>query len=259
MMDSDVSAGEGRGRSEPARRGAARTRKNTKSETRTGVVLEHLDEGRGPVGAVRDEAHVGERLLRAPDLLLLDAQAVGEVDEEAPIPAPLVGREGEDAREVVPDVRVLLLREVPDRMEAVAVELALDVKEERLDVVEEGLVVEEELSEVAQVLAVDALVGAVHLEHGHVVLAVDLVPGRVAVDLVVRVVVSEVGLGLEEVEGELAKVQALGEPVWVVFLGGEPGRGEVGRRSDAATPPDAPLGKGRSTTSRCGGGRARPS
>ena len=50
-----------------------------------------------------------------------------------------------------------------------------DVEEEGFDVVVERLVVEEELGEETQVLAVDLVGVAVHLEDGQVVASVDLV------------------------------------------------------------------------------------
>lgn len=51
------------------------------------------------------------------------AELVGEGDEYPPVSLALVGREGEDAGQVVPEVRVLLLAEVPYRVEAKAVHL----------------------------------------------------------------------------------------------------------------------------------------
>ena len=77
------------------------------------------------------------------------------------------------------------------------VHLAHDVEEERVHVVisaarimecssmqraranSQSLVIEKQLGEVAKVLAVYLLLGAVDLEHGHGSVAVDLVAGRV--------------------------------------------------------------------------------
>ena len=72
------------------------------------------------------------------------------------------------------------LAEVPHQVTALAVILGEDIEQERLHVIVERLVVEEQLDEQAEVLTVDLVGVAVHLEHGHAVLPVDLHPGRVA-------------------------------------------------------------------------------
>ena len=58
-------------------------------------------------------------------------------------------------------------------MTALIVVLSEDVEEERLDVVVESLVVQEELDEQTEVLAVDLVRVAVHLEDAEVVLPVE--------------------------------------------------------------------------------------
>lgn len=60
----------------------------------------------------------------------LFAQLIGEGDEYPPVTFPLVRREGEDAGEVVPEVGVLLLAEVPYRVEPVAVHLGARTREQ---------------------------------------------------------------------------------------------------------------------------------
>ena len=63
-------------------------------------------------------SQIGHGLLGAADLLLLLAQLVRKGDEEAAVALALVGWEGKDAREVVADVRVLLLAVVSHGMVA---------------------------------------------------------------------------------------------------------------------------------------------
>lgn len=53
----------------------------------------------------------------------LFAELVGEGDEHPPVALPLVRGEGQDARQVVPEVRVLLLAEVSHGVEPEAVHL----------------------------------------------------------------------------------------------------------------------------------------
>lgn len=67
------------------------------------------------------------------------------------------------------------LREVADEMTALFIILRESVEQEGLHVIVEGLVVEEEFGQQTEVLAVDLAHVAVHLEHGQVVVAVDLV------------------------------------------------------------------------------------
>ena len=71
-----------------------------------------------PVGAVGDHAEVGERPLGRADLALLARELVREGDEEAAVALALVGRQREDARQVVLLGRALLLGEVGDGMAA---------------------------------------------------------------------------------------------------------------------------------------------
>ena len=106
--------------------------------------------------------------------------------------------------------------------------LAQDVEEEDGEVFVEVFVVEEQLGEVAQVLAVDRVLGPVDFEHRDLLLFVP-------VDLVAGGVVQQTGLAVplefllqgEEREAELAEVEA----VDVMVEGGErtvvPGLGLV--------------------------------
>ena len=51
-----------------------------------------------------------------------------------------------------------------------------DVEEEGVHVIEEGLVVKKKFGEVAEVLAVDLLLGPVYLEHTQLCIAIYLIP-----------------------------------------------------------------------------------
>ena len=53
----------------------------------------------------------------------LFAELVGKSDEHSPVALPLVGRESQDARQVVPEVGVLLLAEVSHGVEPEVVPL----------------------------------------------------------------------------------------------------------------------------------------
>ena len=65
---------------------------------------------------------------------------------------------------------MFLLGEVSNQVAAFGVVFREDVEEKGLDVVVQGLVVQEQLHQQAEVLAVDLVHVAVHLEHGQVVL-----------------------------------------------------------------------------------------
>ena len=76
-------------------------------------------------------------------------------------------------------------------MTTLAVVLSQDIEEERLHVIVEGLVVEEELDQQTEVLAVDLVGVAVHLEHGHPVPPVDLHPGGMAPGTLLQVALQD--------------------------------------------------------------------
>lgn len=90
------------------------------------------------------------------------------------------------------------------------------VEEEGVDVVVEGFVVEEELTEEAEVAAPGALAAAVDLEEGHVVVAVDLIAGRV-VQRAFFSVAAELSVVVEVEEAHFADVDhfGVGEFGWV--------------------------------------------
>lgn len=99
---------------------------------------------------------------------------------------------------------MFLLREVPDQMVAFAVASRQHVEQERLDIVIQSLVVEEQLRQQTQVLAVDFVCVAVHLEDGDFSAAVDLCAGRVAPRALVEVPIED-ELAFRVLQAELAE------------------------------------------------------
>ena len=158
-----------------------------------------------PILSVTQQTQITERFLRRAESPLPLAELVAEGDKQAAEPAALVLREREDTGEVVPLGGVLLLGEVPDEMAAGFVAGAHAVEEEGVDVVVEGLVIQEELAEKAEVAAPGALATAVDLEEGDVVVAVDLVAGRVD-ERALGAVALEGAAAVEVAEAELVDV-----------------------------------------------------
>ena len=168
---------------------------------------ERAEHGDAPVAVVCEVAEVGERFLwRAAAALALREQ-VAHLDQKVAPAAALVDRQRHDAAHVVVHWAQLLLAKVADKVGAVRVGLGEDVEEERLDVVAQRLVVEEELGEEAQVLAVDLVLAAVDLEHGHAAAPVDLLAGR-AVHDALGPVTHRHEPALHVLEAELAQPQA---------------------------------------------------
>lgn len=91
-------------------------------------------------------------------------------------------------------------------MAALAVVFGEDVEEERFDVIVERLVVQEQLGQQAEVLAVDLVGVAVHLEDGDVAAAVDLGGRRVAPHALV-LVPQQHRAALRVLQAELAQEQ----------------------------------------------------
>ena len=142
-------------------------------------VGEDVDDRLLPVRPIPQQAQVAERFLGAAQPPFPLRELVAEGDEQLPEALALVLREGQDARDVVALGGLFFLGEVADEVAAVLVAGGHAVEEERVDVVVEGLVVEEELGQEAEIAAPGALATAVDLEEGDVVVAVDLVAGRV--------------------------------------------------------------------------------
>lgn len=143
-------------------------------------VRQQFNEDLLPELAVAEQAQIGERLLRGAQLALALAELVGEGDEQATQPLPLILRERQDTRHVVALGRLLLLAEVPDQVAAVLVARHHAVEQERVHVVVERLVVQEELRQQAQVAAPRALPPPVDLEEADEVVAVDFISWWVA-------------------------------------------------------------------------------
>jgi len=124
---------------------------------------EHL----GPIGPKGELAQIGKGLLGRPDLALAQRDVVGEVDQKFAIAFPLMLRQDQNAGDVIPFRRALLLREVArERLGARGILLAEHVEEKRVDVIVQRLVIEEELGEEAEALAVHLGCGAIHLVQG---------------------------------------------------------------------------------------------
>ena len=99
---------------------------------------------------------------------------------------------------------MLLLAEVAHQVTALPVVLGQHVEQEGLHVVVEGLVVQEELDQETEVLTIDLVRVAVHLEHGHPVLPIDLHPGRMSPGTLLHVSLQD-GAGLHVLQAELAQ------------------------------------------------------
>lgn len=119
-----------------------------------------------PPADVAPEAQVRERSLRRSFLLLNLAQFVGELDQELAVPLSLALRQYQDAREVVLDLRSVLLREVASKvvLELWLTHLVFDpdtlnehIEEEWTAVKSDVLVIKEQFGDETQVLTVEAL------------------------------------------------------------------------------------------------------
>ena len=202
------------------------------------VFDEDIGDGFGPVGAVAQEAEVGERFLGGSQFPLAFGEFVAEGDEEFAVALALVLRQREDASDVVALGGFLLLAEVADEMAAVFVARGHAVEEEGVDVVVERFVVEEEFAEEAEVAAPAPLAAAVDFEKGHEVVPVDFVAGGVE-EQAFGPVPGEGVVGGVVAQAEFANVDGVGfgEGRWV---GGEvPGFHFEGAHLDVAEISDA--------------------
>ena len=143
------------------------------------VFDEQVCDGFGPVGAVAEEAEVGEGFFGGAELGFAFGELIAECDEEFSETFPLVLRQGEDAGDVVAFGGFFFFAEVADQVAAVAVAGRHAVEEEGVDVVVERFMVEEEFAEEAEVAAPAALAAAVDFEEGDGGVAVDFVAGGV--------------------------------------------------------------------------------
>lgn len=107
------------------------------------VIQQHAHDRFLPVGAVAQEAEVGEGFFGGAELAFPLRELVAEGDEELAVAFALVLREGEDAGDVVALGGFFLLGEVADEVAAVWGAGGHAVEEEGVHVVVERLVVEE--------------------------------------------------------------------------------------------------------------------
>ena len=99
------------------------------------------------------------------------------------------------------------------------------VKIEGINFIPNVLVIKEELDEETEVLTIDLVGVAVHLEHGHAVLAVYLDPGRVPPRTLLQVALED-GPRLHVLETELAE-EELGQPRVLLRVGARVPRADV--------------------------------
>lgn len=176
------------------------------------LVQQKIQYCRGPVRLVGLLTEVGHWFFGAPYLLFLLGELVRETNDEAAVPLPLVGWEGQDASQVVPDVTVLFLAEVSHGVKSPVVHFAHDIKQEWVHVEVKRLVIQEEFRYVAQVLAVNLLFQSINLEHGQIAAAVDLVAGRMTLGrFQPSLEPPKLALAGEQVERKFAHVQNLQE------------------------------------------------
>ncbi len=105
------------------------------------VLDEHVGDGFGPVGAVAEEAEVGERFLGRAELALAFGELVAEGYDEFAEAVALVLGEGEDAGYVVAFGGLFFFAEVADQMAPVGVASGHAVEKKWIDVIVEGFVV----------------------------------------------------------------------------------------------------------------------
>ena len=170
--------------------------------------LEILQNVLSPPGQIAELAQIGEGPFGSAHFVFLDAERVGEADEELAVAFSLVEGEDQNAAEIVALGGLLLLAEVAHEVEAVVVLLAHDEKQEGLHIVVEVLVVQEEFGQVAQVLAIGLVLLPVHFEHAHSAMSVNLV-ARGVHQHAARTVARQVEARRVKVQAELADVKDL--------------------------------------------------
>ena len=110
------------------------------------MVVEEVDDGVGPVGAVAEETEIREGFLGGAELAFAFGELVAECYEEFAVAFSLVLWEGEDAGYVVPLGGLFFFAEVADEMASMLVAGGHAVEEEGIDVVIECFVIEEEFA-----------------------------------------------------------------------------------------------------------------
>ena len=88
-----------------------------------------------PITPVRQQPQIRKRFLRVACFPLKLTKFVTEFDEQVPITFPLIRGKCEDTSDVVIFTGFLLLRKVPDNVEAVCIELRHDVEEKGIRIV----------------------------------------------------------------------------------------------------------------------------
>ena len=110
------------------------------------MVVEEVDDGVGPVGAVAEETEIREGFLGGAELAFAFGQLVAECYKEFAVAFSLVLWEGEDAGYVIPFGRFFFFAEIADQMASMLVPGGHAVEEEGIYIVIEGFVVEEEFA-----------------------------------------------------------------------------------------------------------------
>lgn len=95
------------------------------------------------------------------------------MDEETTVSLTLVLRHGHDARDVVLLLTQFLFGKVADQMATFAVVDRQDVEEKGFDIVIKRFVIEKEFGQQAEILAINLVDVAVHLEDGEIVFTVN--------------------------------------------------------------------------------------
>jgi len=132
-----------------------------------------------PVLTITEETQITEWLFGRSELIFTLAEFVAEGDQQSTETTTLILRERQDTSQIVAFGRVFLLREVADEMASGFVTSTHAVEHEGVNVVVEGFVVEEEFAKKTEVATPGALPATVDLEERNVVVAIDLVTGRV--------------------------------------------------------------------------------
>lgn len=132
-----------------------------------------------PIRAITQQAQIAERLLRTAQLALPLRELVAEGDEQAAEALALILRQRQDTRHIIPLRALLLLAEIADQMTAVPIARRHAIEQERIDVVIQRLMIQKQFAQQTQVPTPASLAAPVDLEEADVVVAVDLVAGRV--------------------------------------------------------------------------------
>lgn len=95
------------------------------------------------------------------------------MNEETAVSLTLVLGHRHDARNVVLLLTQFLLGKIADQMTTLAIVDCQDVEQERLHVIVKRFVIEEEFGQQAEVLTINLIDVAIHLENGEIVFTID--------------------------------------------------------------------------------------